>query len=167
VSGSVSVLHVPTGLSFTAAGGQRTFIEPVTFTDGTAGARAGANFFYTKLGWRGHINSLGQTATYAEYGRFDDVLGGDADASTIEGLADLKTGQACALPGSACLVSDSQASVWGAGMVQSIDATGSLVYISVRHFEADVSLTDRTRSRFTAAPVAGLDLVMAGLLIEF
>ena len=166
-SGSMSVLHKPSGLSLTLAGGVRTYILAVELTDGRDGLPASPHFYYSKIGWQGSVFQAGTTAAYVEYGRFTDFLGRDADSKSIEELAGLGSGSACQAAGSACFISESEAQVWGAGVVQSIWGTGVQLYLSYRHFGADIGLSDAAGSNASSAPLAGLDLVMTGMLIEF
>ena len=167
VSGSVSVLHLPTGLSLTGASGKRDFIQSLTLANGGAATPSSPHFYYAKAGWQGAIIQAGATAAYFEYGRFKDFLGRDADRRTIEGLANLGAGSACHAGGIACFVSESDAQVWGAGVVQSIWSTGTQFYLSYRHFGAGINLADAAGSHVSSTPLAELDLFMAGMLIEF
>ena len=166
-SGSMSVLHKPSGLSLTLAGGGRNYIQSVDLTDGSNGLPQSPHFYYSKIGWQGSVFQAGTTATYVEYGRFSDFLGPDADRKTIEELAGLDAGSACQAAGAACSISASEAQVWGAGVVQSIWGTGAQFYLSYRHFGAGIGLSDTAGSNSSSVPLAGLDLIMTGMLIEF
>ncbi len=66
--GSVSALHVPTGLNITFAAGQREY-------DST---REDASYWYVKGGLLRRFNRLGMTAVYGEYGDYEGQFGGGA-----------------------------------------------------------------------------------------
>ena len=159
VSGSISVLHQPSGLNLTLAGGRRSFIENFEMVDGLFGSPPSSYFVYTKLGWQAPLIDLGTTALFAEYGRFGDVLGARADAGQ---LRELGCDQA-----PSCFASASRAQVLGLGVVQSIDDTEAKLYLSYRHFEADFELSGPRGERLSAIPLADLDTILAGMLIEF
>ncbi len=167
VAGSVSVLHLPTGLSLTGAGGKRDFIESLTLANGRAATPSSPHFYYAKAGWQGAIIQAGATAAYIEAGQFIDFLGGNASAATVESLAGLGAGAACTSPAAACLVSNSNAQMWGLGVVQSINQSEAQLYFSYRHFDADAGLGDASGSAVSSVPLTGLDTFMAGMLIEF
>lgn len=167
VSGSISTLHLPSGLSLTAAGGRREFIHSPTLANGSISTPSSPYFYYSKVGLQGAIIEAGVTAAYIEYGRFIDFLGSNADTEKVEGLAGIDAGAACKSTRAACLVSSSSAQVWGVGVVQSIHHTETQLYVSYRHFDADVTLGDATGSSVPSVPLTGLDTIMAGMLIEF
>lgn len=167
VSGSISVLHTPSGLSLTYASGWRAYMQPVQLNDGTTATPGGPSFGYLKAGWRTNLIPLGDTATYAEYGRFRDFLSEGADAGKVEGLGGLAPGTACTSAGVACFVSGSDASIWGLGVVQFVDNANAQVYLGYRHLEAGIGLTDSQGGKVKPVPLTGLDTLMAGMLIEF
>lgn len=81
LDGSVSLRHVPTGLSFTFAAGD---------FDDNAGARSTINqtFYYGKAGIVRKINSLGSTAFSVSYGLGDEFFVGETGASSGLGIQD-------------------------------------------------------------------------------
>ena len=175
LSGSVSVLHTPTGLNLTYATGVREHISAFTLNDGRTIKPDGPSFHYVKAGLIAALTPLGNTAFYAEYGRFRDVLGSYADTATVEGLTGSSAGSACATARAACTVAGSTATVFGAGVVQHLSsddedgrsATHTQLYLGYRHFEADADLATKTGASARAAPLGGLDTLMTGVLIEF
>jgi hypothetical protein len=167
VSGSISVLHMPTGLSFSAAGGHRDYIQSAVLLDGSSGIPESPHFYYSKVGWRGAVIQVGVTAAYLEYGRFTDFLGNNAGRDKLAGVGGLGAGSTCQALDAACLVASSEAQVWGIGVVQAIKETEAQIYLSYRHFEADISLSNATGANVLSVPLAGLDTIMAGVLIEF
>ncbi len=167
VSGSISILHMPTGLSFTAAGGQRDYTQSDMLLNGSSSIPESPHFYYSKAGWRGAVIQAGETAAYLEYGRFTDFLGSNADRGKIAGTSGLGAGSTCQAIETACLGASSEAQVWGLGVVQTIKETEAQLYLSYRHFEAGISLNNATGSKVLSVPLAGLDTIMAGVLIEF
>ena len=163
VSGSVSLLHTPSGLNLSLAGGQRQYIASATDNS--------PYFGYLKIGWQTVLVSAGPTAFYAEYGRFRDFLGSNTSADTVTGIdggaSSLDLNFVCAGANTACLVSDSDATIEGAGVVQHIDGAGAQIYLGARHHQADIGLVDAQGTKVRAAPLSGFDTVIGGLLIEF
>lgn len=167
VSGSVALLHVPAGLSIAVAGGSRNYIGATTFNDGRFGTPESPYFGYLKAGWRAELLSTGETAFYAEYGRFRNFLSQDADVETVAGLAGLDSTVVCAGAGAACLISASDATVWGAGVVQHLDQTGVQLYLGYRHVDPSVRLSDNQGAPVGPVPLKSFETLIGGLLIEF
>jgi len=166
VSGSVSLLHKPTGLNLTLAAGHREFTEAVELNDGTAGRPQDATFYYLKAGLLLDIAAAGKSAFYTEYGKWRDFLGRDADAEAVGGLAGIDEGDVCN-PGEACLVSGSEATIWGFGVVQHIDNADMQIFLGYRHYEADVDLADVSGGGTSSPLLTDFDTIIAGTVIEF
>ncbi|MEQ8825542.1 MAG: hypothetical protein RIC14_14330 [Filomicrobium sp.] len=131
VTGSVSVIHAPTGLFVTAAGAYREFdnIEAL-------GAADEENTYYAvRAGISKKFNSLGKTAFYGEYQRTEN--------ENFRGTLDL----------------DSEVDIYGAGIVQKIDAAAMELYLGYRHVEVD--------DNDVANSFNDLDVVTAGARIKF
>ena len=167
LGGSIAVLHKPSGLNFAIAGGNRQYLEPMATNTGLLKTPQSPSFGYLKAGWRAAVNSAGTTDFYAEYGRFRNFLGANADAETVASLAADNTASICSGAGAACFVSSSDASVWGAGVVQHIESANAQLYLGYRHFEAEVGLSGVRAGRINAAPLSSFDTLISGLLIEF
>ena len=170
LSGSVSLIHIPTGLNISLAGGERRYTESVLLTNGASGVPSSPYFGYLKLGWRAQLLPWGDTAVFAEYGRFLDYLGGNANAATVAGLAGgagVGPGAICATPSAACTVASSDALIAGAGAVQRIDAAHAQIYLGARHYEAETGLISASGAKVHSAPLSGFNTVIGGLLIEF
>jgi predicted porin len=95
--------------------------------DGGVGSDELNDFFYVKLGLRERWTPLGHTVLYGEYENFDN------DAA------------------------DAEVDLWGAGIVQEIDAAAMSVWLTYRHLEGDVAGVD----------VDEFQYVKAGALINF
>ncbi len=166
-TGSVSLLHTPTGLNLSFAAGQRQYLQRVSYNDGSIATPDSPFFHYLKAGWRNRIFATGETAFYAEFGRFFDFLGRDTSEELVAGLRGTDVARVCAGAGQACLVSASEAAVWGLGIVQSINTAGTQLYLGYRHFDTNVDLVDASNAKIRSIPVDGLETVIGGVLIEF
>jgi predicted porin len=141
--GSASILHVATGLFLTGA-----FVEQEY-----GGAMAGVpetTYWYMQGGITRNWTGLGNTVLYGEYGRFEDGgVGFNLDSVTPD------------------VITGSEVSFFGLGVVQHIDAAAMEVYLSYRRYEASVT-TDT--GDFGPVPVGSLDdlsIVAAGARIRF
>ncbi|MCA9242054.1 MAG: porin [Planctomycetales bacterium] len=147
--GSASMLHEPTGLFVTVAGGMRNWLEQQV-----AGVDINSEkYFYVKSGLLRKWNALGQTAIYGEYYRIWDV-----------GISFQNPAFAVFNP-----LFNEEAETYGVGIVQHIDAAAMELYLSYRHYTAD-NISD-----FTLAPLGAVindhdiryDIIMAGGRIKF
>jgi hypothetical protein len=121
ITGSSSMLHVPTGLFLTTASGQVTFED--TVFDGDK-----YRYFYVKAGRLANIIPHGQTSIYGEYYHLKYSAG--------------------PTPGGA-LGLDFSSSVWGVGIVQHIEAAAMEIYLAYRHYDApDFNLAGIGRIEF-------------------
>lgn len=167
VTGSVSVLHEPSGISVTVAGGHRQSITAVELSDGSLGTPGDASFGYGKLGWQHDFTELGKTAFYGEYGMFRGITGKNASAEAVAGIAGIVADDVCSAPGVACFATDSDARIWGFGVVQHIEELDAQFYLGYRRQDLDLSLTDSTGAKVPSNALKGIDLVMAGMKLEF
>ena len=165
-SGSISMLHKPSGLNLTFAAGEQSYDNTFLANDGVLRSPDDANFWYIKGGWLAQLVSLGDTAFYVEYGQFDDFLLNSSGAPIVNAL-DVDAAAVCVGAGNGCLVSGSQADVWGVGVVQYIDAAAMELYLSYRNFDADVDLVDVNLAPVQAGPLDDLSIVMAGGKLAF
>lgn len=146
VAGSVSIIHTPTGLNFTFAAGERQFNDMP--------GRADADFYYFKGGIFRRYNSLGKTAFYGEYGQYNDMFYDD------DTIATALTGQVGAV------IDGSEATVWGVGVVQYIDAAAMQLFLAYRHHELDLDASFGGAGIAVGA-VEDFDTVLVGGRIEF
>ena len=98
--------------------------------------------WYLKAGWSNKFNSLGATHFYGEYGKNDDAF--DA-GNTLEGAAILNT----------------DATRYGVGIVQEIDAAAMSMWVKYRHHELDATTA---AGAFSAEDV---DMFLAGAVIFY
>lgn len=153
VVGSASILHQKSGLNATIAAGHRQFDATALDNDGVLRTPEDAKFIYAKLGWIANgITSLGPTAFYGEYGRYENFLT-VTDDDTIATSLGVGAGE---------IITGSERDVWGLGVVQHIDAAAMQIYLAYRHHEADIDL-----SVAGAADVDSFDTVVTGAKIAF
>jgi hypothetical protein len=114
---------------------------------GAIAGRNNATNWYGKAGWRRNVSGLGETNLYGEYDRSVDVL-----------------------------ANNTQAHIWGVGMVQDVDSIGSSLYLGYRHSELDTALTGGslvlTPGQLVAdsaalVPKQHFDAVLAGMVLQF
>ena len=164
--GSVAVLHEPTGLNALVSAGRRAFDQSVLDADGATRTPEDAKFIYTKLGWLAKLNGLGTTAFYGEYGWFKDFVSAldntaDEDGNGIGDAADL----AATLGGAR--IAGNTAEVWGAGVVQHIEAAEMQVYLGYRLHEVDFDLRDAGGNAVAGNGADDFHTVVVGSKIAF
>ncbi len=120
ISGSISVMHVPTGLFGNFAAGE---IE-------TKAGRFNPNvtdegsMWFIQAGIEKRFLPHGATTIYGEYGEYDDIYLGLSDENGV-------------LPGLGPVAS-TEVSRWGFGVVQNFDAAALTLYAVYQHFEAEI-----------------------------
>jgi hypothetical protein len=117
------------------------YIDPVGDGDGGEAIPDGDKW-YVKAGLRERWSPLGHTVLYGEYGNHNDQL--------APALIDLGNGDA-----------SSEFRQYGLGVVQEIDAAAMSIWLSYRHYEADLDLDGDHYD------IEDLDLIKAGALINF
>ncbi|HHB75361.1 MAG TPA: porin, partial [Desulfobulbus sp.] len=98
IDGSISFLH-SSGFNITLAGGQQNYDE---------GGKEDPTFWYTKLGYRAHFFSIGETAFSVDYGQWNDFHTNDDETDSI-----------------------------GVGIVQSMSDWGTQFYLAYRNYDLD------------------------------
>lgn len=110
LSGSISAIHAPSGIFATFAAGSRSFDN---------GELDEATNLYFKAGISRQWNSLGATTIYADYAQFENFGEGTST-------------------GGGFFLESSEATVWGFGVVQSIDSAAMNLYAVAQFFDADL-----------------------------
>jgi hypothetical protein len=124
VRGSASMLHVPTGLYLSVAGGIRD--DQSAVIDNGESAR----FYFAQLGVKRQILPYGATTFYGEMGHYKDYTVGKflkADLMDDGGYATWGR------------VTDSEVRRWGVGVEQSFDAAATVLYAQYHYYEADIA----------------------------
>ena len=167
IVGSISVLHKPSGLSLSFATGRQKFLTAVELNDDTTRTPDDPSFYYLKAGLRREFHKLGQTAFYADYGKYQDLLGLETDQEVVGGLGGIDEADVCTASGLACLVSGATATTWGFGVVQNIGTDELQLYLGYRHYKVDIDLTDVNGQGVSTVPLHDWQAVLAGMKIEF
>ena len=170
LGGSVSVMHEPTGLFVNAAAGTKTDeILTQTLTFARTGADDGQDFWAVQGGVESKFNAFGKTTLYGEY---YDYNGGANQRRTIDGV---DGGEADALnpfaAGGDSALWSSGLQMIGAGLAQGFDSAALVIYLSYRHYEADLTVR-QLASGVASGPLAtvaleDLDVVLGGGIIKF
>ena len=128
-SGSISVLHMPTGLFGNIATGsieisRAALAGPANPDDGS--------MWMTQAGFEKRVTSFGATTLYGEYGRYNDML---------LGYAGFAGGRWAPRFGRGGGIAGTDVSRWGVGAVQQFDAASMEMYAIFNHFDAEIRTT--------------------------
>ncbi len=161
IGGSVSVMHVASGLYANFGAGQMTddLIGVSTRFAGT-GADDTSQFYAVEAGIEQKWNDLGKTTLYVQY--YKNEGGANARRGLDAGDA------ANPFAGDARIFATELDSI-GGGIVQGIDSAAMHVYLTYRHYEADVTALSGTAGAgaLGSASLEDLDVVMGGAIIRF
>ena len=154
VKGSASILHVATGLYLSGS-----YIRQ----DNDLAGRDDTTLWYLNGGIAKNWTGLGNTVLYGEYARVED--GVQSTTNTVAGGSRNANG----------VDASSEATVWGLGIVQHIDAAAMEVFLSYRHYDGSVSRFSYTTGSvekddlktFTGGGDSEMDVVMGGARIRF
>lgn len=168
--GSVSVLHDPTGLFVNFGAGTKTdeIIDQTKRFAGT-GADEKQDFWAVQGGIEKKFTDYGKTTIYGEYYNFN---GGADQRRSVDGVDD---GVADALSpfaaGGDGAIWSTGVQMYGAGIAQGFDAAALVLYLSYRHYEADLTLRQISGGVADGAladvPLEDLDVVVSGGIIKF
>ena len=112
------------------------------------------DYYWVQGGIRRHFIDLGWTSIYGEYARSEDAITG------------LNVSVRSAAGGDLDNVTSSTMEIFGAGIVQHIDDAAMDLFISYRHFSADVDGLESTGESIKA-PIQDADVVLTGSRIKF
>jgi len=107
--GSLSIMHLQTGLFATGAAGNRDMDDAFAIGDNRNG-----QFWWIAAGISQNFFGIGRTTLYGEYGNHKDML-------TMVNAA----------------VTASDATTWGVGINQTVDAAAMDIFLAYKHFEGD------------------------------
>jgi hypothetical protein len=152
---SASVMHVPTGLYLTGAYANQSYngtsaselIQPAGLVN-----RPDTTLWYLQGGISKNWTGLGNTVLYGEYGRIED--GGAGLVGT-------------ALGGNAAdIITSTDFTWWGIGVVQHIDAAAMELYLAYRQYQGE--LTSPVGNVLNGTVEAeDLSLIMGGARVRF
>ena len=165
---SASIIHQATGLFVNGGVGFKNDDVIDTVVVNGAALYAGQNpddddfFWAIQAGIEKKFFPLGKTTIYGEYYDYE----GGAQARTL-GAADPVNPFA----GSAAAIWETGLQVYGLGIAQGLDNAATVLYLSYRHVEADLTVRQVVggvaNGAIADAPVEDLDLVQAGAIIKF
>ncbi|MGL4395119.1 MAG: hypothetical protein ACRCS9_01135, partial [Hyphomicrobium sp.] len=156
--GSAAVLHEATGLNALVSFGVRAFDQTALDADGVARTPEDAKFVYAKLGWLAKLNGFGPTAFYGEYGWFKDFVSVTDDAGVVAALD---------TTGAATRIAGNTAEVWGAGVVQHIEAAEMQIYLGYRLHQAEFDLATGAGTTAASRSIDDFHTVVVGSKIAF
>ncbi len=174
ISGSASVMHVPTGLFLSGAYARYTDDNRKALYLNVPGVKDEDTYWTVFGGIEQNWFGIGKTTLYGEYARHEVGAGvGASGASTCtffaaSGPVSATTGLSTGVNGGLGCLSSAEVDLWGLGINQEISAAAMDLYVAYRHFSPDVK-TSATGSS-TGSAAAGLkdfDAVMMGAIIRF
>ena len=121
VKGSASLMHEPSGLYVSLAGGVRD--------NSIDSANGLAHFNYAQLGISKQWLQYGKTTFYADYGLYKNFSVGNLLQADLANQGELMIWG---------MLAETEVRRWGFGAEQSFDATGLLLYAQAHHYEARV-----------------------------
>ena len=161
IGGSISIMHTVSGIYANFGAGQLTddLISASTRFAGT-GADDTSTFWAVEGGIEQKWNDLGKTTLYVQY--YKNEGGANARRGMAAGDA------ANPFAGDSRIFSTELDSI-GGGIVQGIDSAAMHVYLTYRHYEADVTVLSGAAGAgaLGAVSLEDLDIVMAGAIIRF
>ncbi len=137
LGGTAGFQHMPSGLFLTYAGASRKHKRPTT---------EDSRYYFIKGGWTTKFEGWGKTSLYTEYYQGKNGPAAGADLAGDE----------------AGVLTDPRLVVYGAGIVQWVDALGIEVYLAYRNYTLDAE--DATG---TSSSVKAFDAVQLGSRIKF
>ena len=146
LAGSLSIRHMPTGLFFTGAAGDRDM------ENDAIGGDFGSRFFYLSGGIAKNFFGLGDTVLYGEYSEWKGTSQ-DTTVTTFAapGVVDVSTGG----------LSGDKLTHWGVGIVQHVDAAAMEFWLSYKNYSLDSAIYDGVGG------AEDLHLIIAGTRIRF
>ena len=142
--GSASIMHVASGLYLTGA-----FVNQ----DNDSSHRPDTRLWYLQGGVSRNWTGLGNTVLYGEYARVDDGLAGQFVKICHHCYTDL--------------ISGSEATVWGLGVVQHIDAAAMELFLAYRRYSAEITSPTEIGEFYGTRSLDDFDVVMSGARIRF
>jgi predicted porin len=162
LGGSLSVMHMPTGIYVNFGAGQATddLIEISSRFKGTGGDNT-STFWAVEGGIEHKWIDLGKTTLYVQYYK------NEGGANARRGLADGDAANPFA--GTESRIFSTELESIGGGIVQGIDAAAMSVYATYRHYEGGVTALSGKSGAGALGKVSleDLDVIMTGAIIKF
>jgi hypothetical protein len=158
LGGSLSIMHLPTGLYGNAAGG---WFEDhnVKYAPVFAGIEpeSESTFFAVEGGIQRQWLGIGPTTLFGQFYR----MNGGANARIT-----VPAGDAINSIGADAGIASSSVAAWTAGLTQDIVDAHTKLYVFYRRYNADVTLAASGQEQ-ASEPLEDLDIVMSGAIIRF
>jgi len=152
ISGSASVIHVPTGLYFAFAAAERQLTNPAYGNDVV---NKDANYWYVQGGINKRFFEYGASTLYGEYGNYDDFAVGSYYTTTVTGTSVANSQR----------ITSSNTERYGLGFIQSFDAAALDVYVTYQHVDLSATVKDGATTK-TVNP-GSTDAVVTGMKLKF
>ena len=160
--GSISVMHVPTGLYVAGAYGQENDDNRKKLFG--ANVKDDAEAYYIQAGIERKWFSIGKTTLYGEYWHGEFGAGLNAGGVRTLGATDAFNSF-----GGAARIASSDLDVWGLGIQQSVENAAMDLYLGYKNFsgEARLSATGTEAGSVNARSIEDFQMVIAGAIIRF
>ena len=162
LGGSVSVMHIPTGLYLTGAAAEvddknrdRLFARNVDNKD---------SFWYIQGGIEQKWFALGKTTLFIDYANntAGQMIQNNGSIRTV-GATDVINSM-----GATAQIAGTELTQWGVGITQAIDAAAMTMYLGYFNIEADVKLSNTTGTVVQKSrPIEDWSAVVMGATIKF
>ena len=159
LKGSASILHVPTGLFVTGAGGQREL-------EGVAGAPyigPDLKWWYVSGGISQNFFGVGKTVLFGEY---LDSRGGLEQSQFLTGTS---ATDADGYDPNTAFITSSQVNMWGVGITQHIDSAAMELFATYKNYSLEANGFTGTNATLNkgVSGVADFQTVIVGTRINF
>lgn len=154
LGGSISVLDTKSGIYGNFAAGQM-WDDNANGTHASlpAGVDDTYKFWATEVGIQRKWNELGKTTVFGQYYSYEGGAITQSVASNVSPLASAN-------------IASSGVDMWGAGIMQKIDAADMKLYALYRHYEFDMTVTNGTATA-DSYPLEDFQVLMTGAVINF
>lgn len=154
VGGSLSIMHLESGLYVTGAAGWRKDDNINDLFDAPSRADNTSTFYAIEAGIEKKFFDLGKTTIFGQY---YDHQGGSNDRTDLSFNNNVTNFN----------IANAELQMYGGGIVQGIDAAAMSLYVYYRHVEGDVTLVNNAGVTQANPGIEDLDLVVAGGMIKF
>ncbi len=148
LTGSASIMHVPTGLYVSGGAGQLTD-DNRTKVANSLRAGYGAEIdnkdssWWIQAGWVAKLTSLGSTTFWGSYASYESHGGVRNQAFETVGAADVLNPFA-GVAGATTNIKTAETNTWGVGVTQDINAAAMKLYMGYLSSSADLTMINRT-----------------------
>jgi hypothetical protein len=167
IQASASVMHVPTGLFVSGGYGQLTDNNRATMANKQVAGLAAFiddtdTSWWVQGGWVAKLNSLGKTTFWGSYAEYKSHFNLSSQTPGVLSGADVLNSF-----GANAFVQSADASTWGVGVTQDIDAAAMKLHIGYIQSSADFTLIDGAFQTRKSNPVDDISVVYTGATLKF